>query len=65
MKKTSIRLKHLKKEIIKSKDIIAQIIKGWDNERIKKSFSLNKETKIRIYAFGEGEDHDLADYRLD
>jgi len=56
------KVKTFEERDYKSKDIIAQIIKGWDNERIKKSFSLNKETKIRIYAFGEGEDHDLADY---
>jgi hypothetical protein len=42
--------------------IIAEIIRVRDDERVKKSFTLDKETKIRILAIGEGSDGDMVDF---
>ncbi len=41
--------------------ILAEIVRVQDDERIKKSFSLDKETKVRIFAIGEGDNGDLVD----
>ncbi|RPH29190.1 MAG: hypothetical protein EHM93_17665 [Bacteroidales bacterium] len=41
--------------------ILAEIVRVRDDERIRKSFSLDKETKVRIFAIGEGDDGDLVD----
>jgi hypothetical protein len=41
---------------------LVEIIRVRDDENISKSFSLDKETKVRIYAIGEGVDMDMADY---
>lgn len=44
------------------KNVIAEITRVRDNERIDKSFSLEKESTIRILAVGEGTRGDMADY---
>lgn len=41
--------------------ILAEIVRVRDDERIKKSFTLEKETKVRIFAIGEGSDDELVD----
>ncbi len=41
--------------------ILSEIVRVRDDERIKKSFSLDKETKVRIFAIGEGDSGDLVD----
>lgn len=41
--------------------VLAEIVRVRDDERISKSFTLDKETKIRIYAIGEGVDGDMVD----
>ena len=46
----------------KSKNVIAQIVRVRDDEYLRKSFTLDKETKIRVYAIGEGTRHDMADF---
>lgn len=42
--------------------IVAEIVRVRDDERAKKSFTLDKETKIRILAIGEADDDELADF---
>jgi hypothetical protein len=44
------------------KDVIAQIIKVSDNKHLRKTFTLTKPTKARVYAIGEGEDREMYDY---
>ncbi len=56
------KVKTFKEDDIKDKNVIAQIIKIRGDEHLKKSFSLDKDTKIRIYAIGEGSGHDMSDY---
>ncbi len=46
----------------KSENVIAQIVRVRDDEFIKKSFSLDKDTKIRIIAIGEGTRSRMVDY---
>ncbi|MCB9249873.1 MAG: hypothetical protein H6613_15630 [Ignavibacteriales bacterium] len=46
----------------KSKNIIAEIIKVKDNEDIEKAFTLSKDSKIRIFAIGEGTRSGMDDY---
>jgi len=46
----------------KSGDVIAQIVRVRDDEYLKKSFTLEKDTKVRIIALGEGTSYDMADY---
>jgi len=41
--------------------ILAEIVRVRDDERIKKSFTLDKETKVRIFAIGEGDGDELVD----
>ena len=43
-------------------NVIAQIVKVQDDEHLTKSFTLDKATKVRIYAIGEGVDGDMVDY---
>ena len=56
------KVKLFNEDDIKSKDVIAQIIKVRDNDHIRKFFTLSKETKLRIYAIGEGTGNDMNDY---
>jgi len=42
--------------------IVAEIVRVRDDERAKKTFPLDKETKIRILAIGEGDDDELVDF---
>lgn len=41
--------------------ILAEIVRVRDDERVSKSFTLTKQTKVRIYAIGEGVDNDMVD----
>lgn len=43
-------------------NVIAQIIRVKDNRHMTKGFSLDRPTRVRIYALGEGVDRDMADY---
>ncbi len=43
------------------KNILAQITHVRDNERLKKTFALPKDSRIRIYAIGEGDDGSMYD----
>jgi hypothetical protein len=42
--------------------VIAQIVRVCDDENPRKSFKLDRETQVRIYALGEGTGRSLADY---
>jgi hypothetical protein len=44
------------------KNIIVQLIRVRDDEHVRKQFTLNKDTDIRIYAIGEGEWEEMYDY---
>lgn len=45
-----------------SKQVLAEIVKVRDDERLNKEFTLAKESKVKIYAIGEGQDGDMVDY---
>ena len=42
--------------------VIAQIVRVRDDERPRKTFRLDRESQVRIYALGEGSGRSLADY---
>lgn len=46
---------------ISGKDVLAEIIRVRNNEYEKKTFKLDKESKVRIYAIGEGVSGDMSD----
>jgi hypothetical protein len=46
----------------KSKNLIAEITKVRDSERLSKSFKLSNNSKIRIISIGESSGNELADY---
>lgn len=41
--------------------ILAEIVRVRDDERLSKNFTLDKESKVRVYAIGEGDDDELVD----
>ncbi|HTX17574.1 MAG TPA: hypothetical protein VMG34_02850 [Bacteroidota bacterium] len=45
-----------------SKGIIASIVRVGDDERKHKSFTITKDSEVRIYALGEGVDDEMVDY---
>jgi len=49
-------------EDFRDKNTLAEIIHVRDNERLRKNFDLDKETKVRVYAIGEGDDGEMYDY---
>lgn len=44
------------------KSIIAQIVRVGDNANEKRSFHLDKTTRVRVYAIGEGQNREMYDY---
>lgn len=56
------KIKTFKEDDFKNKNVIAQIVRVRDDENIKKTFTLDKDTKVRIYAIGEGSGHEMSDY---
>ncbi len=42
--------------------VIAQIVRVRDGENRQTSFTLKKPTKVRIYALGEGQNHEMYDF---
>lgn len=44
------------------KNILAEITHVGDSEHLRKTFDLDKATKIRVYAIGEGSDNSMFDY---
>ncbi|MFA6540887.1 MAG: hypothetical protein WCT99_04730 [Bacteroidota bacterium] len=45
-----------------SDDVIVQLIRVGDDRHVHQKFSLDKPTRIRIYAIGEGVGNEMADY---
>jgi len=43
-------------------DIISQIIRVGDSDRIRKRFTITQPTTVRVYALGEGQDRTMYDY---
>jgi hypothetical protein len=48
--------------LYRSDKILVQILRVRDNERLKESFSVKKDTRLRVKAIGEGSDGDMHDY---
>lgn len=48
----------------RDKNIVAQIIRPGDNADLAQKFSLDKTTRIRVYAIGEGQNREMYDYGL-
>jgi hypothetical protein len=46
----------------RDKRVVAQIIKVGDDADLKEPFSLDKTTRLRIYAIGEGQGREMVDY---
>jgi len=49
-------------EVEKNANIIAQAVRVRDDQHIRQKFRLDKETKVRIYAIGEGGWDEMYDY---
>ena len=43
-------------------DILVQLTRAGDHERLRRSFRLKETTEVRVYAIGEGEDDEMYDY---
>jgi hypothetical protein len=52
----------LKKSEIKGNEILAQLTRIGDDEHVRKQFSLNRTTRIRIKCLGEGSWDEMYDY---
>ncbi len=46
----------------KPENVLAEIVRVRDHESLDESFTLDKDTKIRIYAIGEGDRSEMFDY---
>src|ERR1051326_9090633 len=46
----------------KESGVLAQIIRVGDNANRTETFTLDKPTRVRVYALGEGQNHDMSDY---
>jgi hypothetical protein len=46
----------------RDKNILVQLTRVRDDEHVRKQFTLNKDTDIRVYAIGEGERDEMYDY---
>jgi len=57
--KSTIKL--FKEEEYKSENVIVEITKVRDNQREYENFTLSKESKVKIYAIGEGKDGRMFD----
>lgn len=60
--KTKDLVKYFDPNKYMSKNILAQIVKVYDEQKLEKSFNLSKNTKIRVFAIGESSGHELSDY---
>jgi hypothetical protein len=48
----------------KDKSLIAQIVRVGDDEDKSETFTLDRPTRIRVYAIGEGQGRDMSDYGM-
>ena len=46
----------------KEANVLAQITRVSDHKRLSKRFTLDRETRVRVYALGEGMDREMYDY---
>lgn len=46
----------------KDGDILAKLVRIGDDERVRKQFTLDRKTRVRIYCIGEGEWDEMYDY---
>lgn len=46
----------------KNENIIAEILRVRDDEQYSETFSLDRDTNVRIFAIGEGDDGDMVDF---
>lgn len=44
------------------KDVVAQIIRVSDDKHLTRPFTIDRPTKVRIYALGEGQNREMFDY---
>ena len=49
-------------DITESSDVLVSLTKVRDNQRRRAKFTLDKRSRVRIYAIGEGTGRDMADY---
>ena len=49
-------------EEIENTDILVQLIRLGDYEKVRQRFTLEKDADVRIYALGEGDDDEMWDY---
>lgn len=49
-------------DIAKEEGLLVSIVRVRDNERLRRTFSLDKDAWIKIYALGEGDRGDMYDY---
>lgn len=50
------------KSTLNADNIVAEINKVTDNQKLKKSFSIDKETPVLILSIGEGDNNSMADF---
>ena len=55
-------IKKIERPAFNSKNLLARLIEVGDDEYLKKDFFLEKNTEIRIYCLGEGDQSDMYDY---
>lgn len=60
--KDNAKVKHIEKSTITQKNIIAQLVRIGDDERVRKQFYIDKPTRIRVYCIGEGDWDEMYDY---
>ncbi|HEY0651837.1 MAG TPA: hypothetical protein VGD65_01875 [Chryseosolibacter sp.] len=46
----------------KNKDVVVEILRVRDDEQFSETFTLDRDTNLRIFAIGEGDDDELVDY---
>jgi len=49
-------------ELTKDSNVLVSLIRARDNERMRKTFTLDDDTRVHIYAIGEGESGTMYDY---
>jgi hypothetical protein len=49
-------------ELEEGSGILARIVRVGDHERIRESFTLDRPTRVEVYALGEGDDDEMYDY---
>jgi len=60
--KNKSAIQRISPDKIYGKEIIAELIRVGDDEHLRKSFTLQERTRVRIYAIGEGDRDDMYDY---